>query len=147
MDRVEQPEPSFPALAMSWVLQRTSSREDGWLVLAAVLLLGGVAAALILLPSRSRRPLLYLGAVLTAMALWSGGSLLVKEQARSTVRRAVVLVEKVDVLSGPSDENVSLFTVHEGLQVRVRNQREGWVQILLPNGLNGWVPSPALGIV
>ena len=49
----------------------------------------------------------------------------------------LVLAETVDVLSGPSSDNTSLFTVHEGLRVRVRNRREGWVQILLP-GAAGW---------
>ena len=148
VDRVERPEASFPRRAVTWVLHRTTPVEDAWLLLVAVFLLGGVGAVAILVPPRgSRRPQAYLAAVLVIMTLWSGAALGYKEWSAATSRRGVVLVETVDVLSGPSPDNTSLFTVHEGLRVRIRNRREGWVQILLPNGLNGWVPSATLGIV
>jgi tetratricopeptide (TPR) repeat protein len=60
---------------------------------------------------------------------------------------AVVLDPAVDVLAGPGENNAALFTVHEGLTVEVRSEREDWVQVSLPNGLNGWVPRKALGVV
>jgi tetratricopeptide (TPR) repeat protein len=61
------------------------------------------------------------------------------------VKEAVVLQEKVYVRSGPSDSYTSLFEVHEGLKVRVRSAHEGWLQISLANGLNGWAEKSALG--
>lgn len=60
---------------------------------------------------------------------------------------AVVIESSVDVLAGPGENNASLFTVHEGLTVEVRSERENWVQVSLPNGLNGWVPRGAVGLV
>ncbi len=148
VDRVQMPEPSFPRRALSWLIDTTSPREDAWLVLVAAFLLGATGTAWILAPSRApRRAPLYLGAVLLAMAMWSGGNLALAEWRGASSRQAVILAEKVDVLSGPSGGNISLFTVHEGLRVQIRNVREGWAQILLPNGLNGWVPAASLGIV
>lgn len=148
VDRVEVPEPAFPARVLRSLVNLTGPREDAWLLLIATYLLGGAVAGAILTRSRLvRRALGYVGIVLLCMTVWSGSLLLYKDHRDRAVRRGVVLVEKVDALSGPSPENTSLFTVHEGLRVDIRNQREGWVQILLPNGLNGWVPRDTLGIV
>jgi SH3-like domain-containing protein len=63
------------------------------------------------------------------------------------VRIAVVLASPVEVLAGAGPNNASLFTIHEGLRVEVRQEQQGWVQVSLPNGLNGWVPHEALGFV
>jgi hypothetical protein len=62
-------------------------------------------------------------------------------------RLAVVLEPAVEVLAGPGENNASLFTVHEGLTLSVRSERPEWVQVSLPNGLNGWIPRAALGFV
>jgi hypothetical protein len=61
--------------------------------------------------------------------------------------RAVVLAAQVQVLSGPSGNNPVLFTIHEGSALDVRAERDEWIQVSLPNGLNGWVPRDAVGIV
>ena len=61
---------------------------------------------------------------------------------------AVVLDDVVEVLAGPADNNSTLFTIHEGLTVEVREGRSGeWIQVSLPNGLNGWLPASAVGLV
>ncbi len=54
---------------------------------------------------------------------------------------AIVMADRVDVLSGPSADNTVLFTVHEGTRLEVRNRRDGWFQVSLPNAMSGWVPS------
>ena len=146
VDRAPEAAVPFPERALGWMVGRTTRQEDAWLLLLGVYLLGGAGVAAILGRRTWRRPLAYLSAILLTMALWSGSVLAVKEVARATPR-AVVLVEKVDAVSGPASDNAVLFTVHEGLRVQVRNRRQGWVQILLPSGLNGWVPMEAVGIV
>ena len=62
-------------------------------------------------------------------------------------RTAVVLAPKVEILAGPARNNVTLVTVHEGLALEVRSVREGWVQVRMPEGVNGWVPAEQVGIV
>jgi uncharacterized protein YgiM (DUF1202 family) len=51
---------------------------------------------------------------------------------------------EVNVLSGAGEENPTLFTVHEGLKVRLRSRAGEWAQVSLDNGLVGWLPSPAV---
>jgi hypothetical protein len=60
---------------------------------------------------------------------------------------AIVLAEAAEVRAGPGENNAGLVQVHEGLSVRVRQRRESWVQIELPDGLNGWVRADVLGEV
>jgi tetratricopeptide (TPR) repeat protein len=53
--------------------------------------------------------------------------------------RAVVMKPSVDALAGPGLNNASLFTLHEGTAVTIEADRDGWMQVALPNGLSGWV--------
>jgi tetratricopeptide (TPR) repeat protein len=64
---------------------------------------------------------------------------------QETLQEAVILVEKADVLSGPGSDSPTLFSIHEGLKVRIENRIPDWVQISLENGWNGWVKSDAIG--
>ena len=57
--------------------------------------------------------------------------------------RAVVLKPSVEALAGPGLNNAPLFTLHEGIAVTIQSEREGWLQVTLPNGLTGWVVSDA----
>jgi len=148
VDQVEAPDPSFPAVAARWLLTRTTVREDAWLLVAAVWLLALMIVSLLVAGSRlPRRPLLYLAAIFAGLALISASFLLIKEGAGGGDPAAVVLAETADVVSAPAADGTALFTVHEGLRVRIRARREGWAQIVLASGLNGWIPSSALGVV
>jgi hypothetical protein len=64
-----------------------------------------------------------------------------------TLREGVVLVDKVDVVSGPAADNPVLFSIHEGLKIRIENELESWLHISLENGWNGWVKKNAVGII
>jgi tetratricopeptide (TPR) repeat protein len=64
-----------------------------------------------------------------------------------TLREGVVLVDKVDVVSGPAADNPVLFSIHEGLKIRIENDLESWLHISLENGWNGWVKKNAVGMI
>ena len=64
-----------------------------------------------------------------------------------TIQEAVILAEKADVLSGPGEDNPTLFSIHEGLKVKVQAELNQWSQISLENGWNGWVKTEALGMI
>jgi len=75
------------------------------------------------------------------------GILGVKLYRAGTLVHAIVLEQTLDVMSGPGDENTRLFTLHEGLKVRVRSQQGSWMLISLESGLNGWVPVSSIGTI
>lgn len=96
------------------------------------------------IPGLSRLAL-YASIALLVLFLILGTSNLVRIYWQETVQEGVVLVEKADVLSGPANDSPILFSVHEGLKVRIENDLPDWVQISLENGWNGWVKKEALG--
>jgi hypothetical protein len=59
----------------------------------------------------------------------------------------VVLVPKVDVRSAPTDSGTIIFSLHEGVKVKVEQTNNGWLEIRLADGKEGWLPGKALGII
>lgn len=96
------------------------------------------------IPSLSRVTL-YASIAFLMLFLIVGASNLLRIYSQETVHEGVILVEKADVLSGPASDSPTLFSIHEGLKVRIENDLPDWVQISLDNGWNGWVKKEALG--
>ena len=57
---------------------------------------------------------------------------------------AIVVAEAADVRSGPAADYLLEFTLHAGAEVRILENREGWVRVALPGDLQGWMPGEAL---
>jgi tetratricopeptide (TPR) repeat protein len=81
----------------------------------------------------------YAFVVLLGLVLVLGTSNAVRIYWQETVHEGIVLVEKADVLSGPAADSPTLFSIHEGLKVRIENVLPDWTQISLENGWNGWI--------
>ncbi len=62
-------------------------------------------------------------------------------------QQGIIVEQKVDVRSGPGTENITVVTVHEGIKVNIRSQANGWYQVSLPNGWNGWLPGDSVRIL
>ena len=62
-------------------------------------------------------------------------------------KEGIVIEQKVDVRSGPGQENITVFTIHEGIKIRIHESSNGWQQISLPNGWSGWIPQQDLAIL
>ncbi len=61
--------------------------------------------------------------------------------------RGIILAEAVPVRYGPLETDAAAFNLHEGTEVRVVRERNGWYQIALPDGTSGWLPSDSLGMI
>jgi tetratricopeptide (TPR) repeat protein len=107
-----------------------------------------LAAVWILLNGRRWSPAVGMAALAVfAASLAAGGWMLLQGRAISAADQAIVLAEKVDVLSGPGPENTLLASIHEGTKVRIHNRREAWVQVTLPDGRAGWMRGEVLGVI
>ncbi|MBR4380701.1 MAG: tetratricopeptide repeat protein [Bacteroidaceae bacterium] len=61
---------------------------------------------------------------------------------------AIVLSPSVTVRSTPSDEGTSLFLIHEGRKVSIKdNSMKDWKEITLEDGKVGWIPTSAIEII
>lgn len=143
-DRIPGVEIPYPVKVVKDLLDTLPVGLLSVLFLCVYFVAAGLVGALPLTTGSTRRRVLGYGAAAAGLcALLSGGALFYKIQDR-TAMHAIVMTDRVDVLSGPSADNTVLFTVHEGTRLEVRNRRDGWYQVSLPNALSGWVPSAAV---
>jgi hypothetical protein len=106
----------------------------------------GGLVALVLLPRGVLRAILIVGVVLAGLASAVLGTIYHQGvRLESGVQEAIVLEDTVPVREGPRGVAVKTFEVHAGLRVEVAAREDSWLKIRLPNGLEGWVPSVALG--
>jgi len=94
-------------------------------------------------PDNLRRLILVFGALVLISAVvvfWRWRI----EEVRQT---AVVVVDEVAVLSGPDDNFGVLFMVHDGLTVRIQEERNQWVRISLGGESLGWMPLSSVEMV
>ena len=88
-----------------------------------------------------------LARMMTRLAIASGAlavlfllSFVKQQQDMKTRVYAVVLTDKVDVMSAPgSQDGTEVFSLHEGTKVRIEKTAGQWVEILLEDGKVGWV--------
>ena len=133
------------------------SRWQGWLgqlslnewTLLAVL---AFWVTFILLAARQLRPAL---AAKLRSATWTfagltiflGVALGVQAAEHFSRPTAVVIVDGVTARSGPFDEAQSAFTLHDGAELPVLDQHEGWVQVDAGTGKTGWLPVKQLALL
>ena len=148
VDRIPPPSSPLTALGITYVMDLTSADQDAAILLVAWLAAGfAFAVALAAGSERVRKAASYLATALMIPVLLSGGNLALKSYLQATQVYGVVLEREANVLSGAGEENPTLFTVHEGLKVRVYTRAGEWVQVALENGLAGWLPASALEII
>ncbi len=58
--------------------------------------------------------------------------------------RATVISGHIDIRSGPSGDDASLFEILEGHEVIVKKVAGDWVQVAYPGGLTGWAEKSVL---
>jgi tetratricopeptide (TPR) repeat protein len=143
-DRVGEPELQYPIRVVKEALESIPAGAIAMVFLALyVLAAGGFGLAIVARDWFRRRLLIYAAAAMTLGALCAGTALLYRAR-QDAAPIAIVLVDKIDVRSGPGEENTILFTVHEGTRVDLRSRLDLWVQVGLPNGLTGWVPATSV---
>jgi len=137
---------ALPA-ALGWVIalqNRIGPDRHAWLFLIIVWALVALVAWCASRPGGWNARAGWTAACLIALLSVACASWYVTLDRLDGGRVAVIQLDAVDVLAGPGGKNAALFTVHEGLTLEIRAEREEWVQVSLPNGLNGWLPRGAL---
>lgn len=138
----DQVEAEEPAAIQRWVYavqNRLGPDRQAWAILAGVWLISALVAWGFSRPggwSATRGWIL--GTLLLALVLTSTSWYMTLHRLEGR-RSAVVLDPVVEVLAGPGYNNPAVFTVHEGLSLWIRGERDEWLQVSLPNGLNGWI--------
>jgi len=92
--------------------------------------------------SARRRLIFYTALFALVLMLATGLQYGLRWRHLTSTDQAIVMEEKVDVVSAPGADAKLVTPVHEGLKVRIVEEREGWLRIVIPGaGLGGWVPA------
>jgi tetratricopeptide (TPR) repeat protein len=148
VDRIEVPAAPFPVRLLSRLTSLLSTTQESWVVLLLFTAANALFGAY-LLAANWRVAFRTLTGAVAALALFLvfGSSLAWKIYQGSHTREGVVIETKTEVRSGPGSDNVTVFTVHEGIQLQVRGAAGGWYQVTLPNGWSGWVQAQSVAIL
>lgn len=76
-----------------------------------------------------------------------GASFAVKYYQTAYGKNAVVLPAEIQVRSGSSPSDTVLFKLHEGAELTVAVEENGWVKIVLCDGKMGWVQKSSIGLL
>lgn len=107
----------------------------------------GFALLIVYLLSASvsvKKPAFYAGVAVLVLALvliFMAGQQVSYLESSS---KAIVFAGTVNVKSGPKDSFKTLFVIHEGIKVGLKEQTGGWVKVELPNGSIGWIEAKDL---
>jgi tetratricopeptide (TPR) repeat protein len=143
-DRVPDADLQAPVRLVKDTIESTPPDVLSWAFLGFWWLTCVVIAGIPLVRSWIRRRFMAYGAGALALVAALFATALFYQMQQEAEGIAIVMADKVDVRSGPGEENTVLFTVHEGTRMEVRSRVEHWTQVSLPNGLSGWVPAESV---
>lgn len=91
-----------------------------------------------MLPKKSA---FYAGIVTLLLGLISLMMVNVQSAYLNNQKQAIVFSGSADVKSGPDAKQKTLFVIHAGTRVSIRESSDGWINVELPNGNSGWIGS------
>jgi tetratricopeptide (TPR) repeat protein len=143
VDKIETPD---PGLLGRWLasLQGLLTPDETIILAWTLYLVMTVLALLAVFVWRWRRFCLYALGFLGVLLILSLASLGVKLYQQEHVREALVTTKQVDVLSGPGENYLLEFTVHEGTTLTVEEERGDWWRVRLWGDLEGWTQKAGL---
>lgn len=146
LDKIEMPDRGFVLGAVMFLYDRTNISELTALTLLTYLLVVLFLAFSIFFVEK-RKTIFYNVGALTVLLILFSVFLISKIHREDFTKEAVVLSDKVDVRSGPKEDYLLQFSIHEGTVVRVVEERQSWYGIHLSKDLTGWIPKDAVGII
>ena len=92
-----------------------------------------------------RIPLMLVGVVLLAGCILLGSRLYVSQYRPA----AVVLAGATSALSGPGEQFLTMYELHEATELRLLEISDDgeWVRFVLPDGREGWISSAAVAVI
>lgn len=145
VDRIEMPPEPLPLRALGRLSDLLSMIHAGWLVLI-LFIVTNCLFSLYLMAKRRHSSLQALTGCIAAGIITVVFATVLGWKIYSQVYRqeGVVIEQKIEVRSAPGAESIIVFTVHEGTKVRINARSNGWYQVSLPNGWNGWLEQNAV---
>ncbi len=146
IDKINAPEKGFILGAILFLYDRMTANE-----LAAMCSLFYLAVILFLILSIKfivkRRLMLYTAGAFGVALFILFIFLSVKIGKENFTKTGIIVAEKIDVRSGPKEDYLLQFTLHEGAEVNIVKDAQNWYEIELSKDLKGWIPKPSVDII
>lgn len=97
--------------------------------------------------AEKRRGLFYTAGAFMILCILFTIFLAAKIHSENVLKKAIVVSQKVDVRSGPKDDYLLQFSLHEGTALRVVKERQNWYEIDLSRDLRGWLPKDSVEVI
>lgn len=133
-----------PAVELRWLerLRLGLDRATAALVLAGFLFAALSAVRLVVRSRGLVWPVLQ--GVTAGLVLLSGAAFLFEFAEARGENEGVVVADEVDVRSGPAETQTVSFRLSEGIEVELGRTAEGWREVRVSDGLEGWAPVEAV---
>ncbi|MBU3911592.1 MAG: tetratricopeptide repeat protein [Candidatus Omnitrophica bacterium] len=142
VDKIERPEKGF--LVKALLLPYDSMNIDQLTIFVSMAYLCIVTLLIVsIFFAARRRGLFYAVGTLAAILIVFFIFLASKIRAKNS-KEAVVVVDSVDARSGPKEDYLLQFTLHEGSEIRIVEDAQDWREIDLSKDLRGWIPKDSV---
>lgn len=142
-DAIAPPEPSEVLSTLFFWHFALSHRELAIGLLAVNLIFWAVLALGLVWPSREL--IRWASFLLLVLLLTLATSLLVHRFLDRPL--AVIVPQEVSAHTAPEEGSVVRFKLHAGTELRVQDQRPGWMRVSLPDGQQGWIAEEWIELV
>lgn len=146
--RIDKQEPyqSDPLFAAIWKLHSALSPAlCAKLLLAAALLLGLLASALLFAKTKMRNLLIVALLLVAAATFPIFVSAVYKAWGIEFEPRAVILSSVIDLRSSPTHNAQVIGTLHAGAVIEPRHRENGWLLVKVAEGLEGYLQESEIG--
>lgn len=146
---IDKVEPVPEIFFISWIKSLINSMSvDAWAACGIVSFILFIVSLYLFVFSKQivvKKMGFFLGGILLIASISS--NLFASYQKKRLVERdfAIVMIPSITVRSTPSDSGTSLFVLHEGRKVTIKdNSMKEWKEIRLEDGKVGWVSAEAI---
>lgn len=129
---------------------RSLFSATGWAVvsiLCCLLFFAGIACFLLAGSLQHRIRIAVADTVVCLLLVLSIGLAFSQKHALERTDEAIVTAFSATVKSMPDASGTELFTVHEGMKIRLTDEVGEWVEAVFPNGNKGWLQSRQIAVI
>ncbi|MEK6732179.1 MAG: tetratricopeptide repeat protein [Candidatus Omnitrophota bacterium] len=146
VDKINAPEKGFVLAAVLFLYDKVAVNE-----LTAVCSFFYLAVIFILIFSiffvAKRKNFVYTAGSLGVICFIFLIFLSAKIRDENFTKTGIITAEKIDVRSGPKQDYLLQFSLHEGTEVRIIKEAQEWYEIDLSSDLKGWIPKASVDII
>lgn len=146
VDKIPASERSFVLDVLLFLYDRISINELS--LFCSFFYLSAVLILILSIFFAAKRRLIFCAAGVFGIIFFSFSiSLFAKIKNENFTKTGIIVAEKTDARSGPKEDYLLQFTLHEGTKVVILKDSQDWYEIEISKDLKGWIPKNTVDII